>query len=187
MINSINKFHFFPIFKNMKNAQKGFTLLELLIVIGILAILVVAVLVTLNPAETQKKARDIQRLRDGSTLQSMLDQYINSGGAPSTCITSSTGCTSSGLTGVCGTGNWLGLNLCAYGNSVPVDPINTGTRRFVSAAGTAALNAEYKAKVSGSDYEVDVRQESTANSSKVANDGGNDSMSVEYGTSLTLL
>jgi len=173
------------------SSLKGFTLLELLIVIGILAILVVAVLVTLNPAETQKKARDIQRLKDGTTLRTMLEQYVASGGAvPANCLTSTTGCGSSGGTGVCAATNWLGLNLCAFGNTVPVDPNNGSIRSMVTGSGTAALTAEYRAALNaGRDYEIDIHLESTANSAKITSDGGTDSTTswVEYGSNLGLL
>src|SRR3989344_8558415 len=59
-----------------KIVQKAFTLVELLIVIGIIEILAVILLVTLNPAEAQRKARDAKRIKDAGTLQVILEQAV---------------------------------------------------------------------------------------------------------------
>ena len=59
----------------IKNS-KGFTLIELLVVIAIIAVLAVAVILTLNPAELLKQARDSTRLSDLSTLKSGLSLYL---------------------------------------------------------------------------------------------------------------
>ncbi|MBI4094278.1 MAG: type II secretion system protein [Candidatus Liptonbacteria bacterium] len=56
--------------------QKGFTLIELLIVIGIIAVLSVVVLLTLNPAELLRQARDSNRLSDIGTMKSALALYL---------------------------------------------------------------------------------------------------------------
>ncbi|HLD61872.1 MAG TPA: prepilin-type N-terminal cleavage/methylation domain-containing protein [Patescibacteria group bacterium] len=58
---------------NRKGA--GFTLLELLIVITILAILAVIIIFVLNPAETLRKSRDVQRLSDLATLKNAISLY----------------------------------------------------------------------------------------------------------------
>ena len=60
--------------KNKKN-QKGFTLIELLVVIAIIAILAVVVVLTLNPAELLRQARDSNRISDFATLKSALGLY----------------------------------------------------------------------------------------------------------------
>ena len=62
----------------MKNCEtkRGFTLLELLIVIAIIAVLAVIIIIVLNPAETLKKARDVQRMSDVSTLKTALGLYV---------------------------------------------------------------------------------------------------------------
>jgi prepilin-type N-terminal cleavage/methylation domain-containing protein len=60
--------------KNHKN-QKGFTLIELLVVIAIIAILSVVVILTLNPAELLRQARDSNRVSDMATLKSALSLF----------------------------------------------------------------------------------------------------------------
>lgn len=59
--------------KNRK--QKGFTLIELLVVIAIIAILAVVVVLTLNPAELLRQARDSNRISDFATIKSALALY----------------------------------------------------------------------------------------------------------------
>lgn len=60
--------------KNRKN-KKGFTLIELLVVIAIIAILSVVVILTLNPAELLRQARDSNRVSDFATLKSSLSLF----------------------------------------------------------------------------------------------------------------
>jgi prepilin-type N-terminal cleavage/methylation domain-containing protein len=60
--------------KNRKN-RKGFTLIELLVVIAIIAVLAVVVVLTLNPAELLRQARDSNRLSDFATMKSALALY----------------------------------------------------------------------------------------------------------------
>lgn len=58
-----------------KNIRKGFTLIELLVVIAIIAVLAVVVVLTLNPAELLRQARDSNRISDFATLKSALGLY----------------------------------------------------------------------------------------------------------------
>lgn len=55
--------------------SKGFTLIELLVVIAIIAILAVVVILTLNPAELLRQARDSSRVSDFATLKSSIGLY----------------------------------------------------------------------------------------------------------------
>jgi len=55
---------------------KGFTLIELLVVIAIIAILSVVVILTLNPTELLRQARDSNRISDMATLKSALSMYL---------------------------------------------------------------------------------------------------------------
>jgi len=57
------------------SSRKGFTLIELLVVLAIIAILAVVVVLTLNPAELLRQARDSNRVSDMSTLTSALGEY----------------------------------------------------------------------------------------------------------------
>jgi len=55
--------------------RASFTLIELLVVLAIVAILSVVVIMTLNPSELLKQARDSNRLSDLSTLNTALAAY----------------------------------------------------------------------------------------------------------------
>ena len=59
----------------MYSRPKGFTLIELLVVIAIIAILSVVVILSLNPSELLRQARDSNRLSDLATLNSALGLY----------------------------------------------------------------------------------------------------------------
>jgi prepilin-type N-terminal cleavage/methylation domain-containing protein len=61
---------------------KGFTLLELLIVIAILAVLSVALVLVLNPAESLRKSRDVQRMSDLATLKTAIGLYLTTVSSP---------------------------------------------------------------------------------------------------------
>ncbi len=182
-------------------AQKAFTLVELLIVIGIIGLLAVTVLLTLNPAEAQKRTRDTKRISDAQKIQAILEQYVNDGvavqGAWTTAITAAgAGTTSVGAGNAqsqpCAT-NWLGVNVCAYASSMPTDPSNNQRRTCTNSSGTAVNNCLmfYYVRFSGtnvapgSDYEIGVRQEATSNASKLSGDGGDASEWFEIFTSGT--
>lgn len=60
----------------MNKNSKGFTLIELLVVIAIIAILSVVVILTLNPAELLRQARDSNRIADLSTMKTAIGQYL---------------------------------------------------------------------------------------------------------------
>lgn len=176
---------------NMKKSLMGFTLIELLIVIGILSILVVTILITLNPAEAQKKSRDVKRMKDLQTLQAIVEQWIADGNAPfceSICYSSER----EGKT-IC-SDNWLhyqdgtAVNLCRYTNSVPVDPANNQQRSKVSTyQAPEPQYFRYVLKMQGSDYEINSLQESVSSIGNIRNDGGNSGDWVEVGSKLDLL
>lgn len=55
---------------------QGFTLLELLIVIAIIAILATVIVIVINPVEMLRRARDVQRLSDLSSLKTAIAMYL---------------------------------------------------------------------------------------------------------------
>lgn len=62
---------------NKRRAKKGFTLIELLVVIAIIAILSIVVVLTLNPAEMLRRARDSNRTSDLSIIKTSLSLYLS--------------------------------------------------------------------------------------------------------------
>jgi prepilin-type N-terminal cleavage/methylation domain-containing protein len=56
--------------------KAGFTLIELLVVIAIIAVLSVVVILSLNPAELLRQARDSNRISDMATLKSAISLYL---------------------------------------------------------------------------------------------------------------
>ncbi len=64
------------------DSHKGFTLIELLVVIAIVAVLSVVVILTLNPAELLRQARDSNRISDMATIRSALSLYLADVGTP---------------------------------------------------------------------------------------------------------
>lgn len=153
--------------KTLRQRQKGFTLVEILIVVALIAILAVVALITINPAEAQRRARDTQRLKDISTLQSIVEQYLSDN--PSTTFT--TDIVSSAGTFTCDA-NWIGLDLCSYANTVPIDPANRSTI-VAGTAGSAGGNAYYEFILDATgQYRICTRFESQANIAKATSDGG---------------
>ncbi|PIZ65836.1 hypothetical protein CO051_01280 [Candidatus Roizmanbacteria bacterium CG_4_9_14_0_2_um_filter_39_13] len=157
--------------------QKAFTLVELLIVIGIIGILAVVLLVTLNPAEAQRKARDAKRIKDAGVLQVVMEQAVaDSLIVDGADITGATGVNSGGTVAsrkpqdVCGATNWLKIDICNYAKSAPMDPLNGYSATLANEA--SALFPTYRVRVSGIDYEINVRQESAGNAGKLSGDGG---------------
>jgi len=188
--------------------QKGFTLIELLVVIAIIAILSVVVILTLNPAELLKQARDSNRISDLSTLKSAVSLYLADVSSPtitagsaycylsaagtSTCggrYTAATVTSSqSGVFKVDGTG-WVPVNFNAISSGAPIgnlpkDPINT-------TGGSSSTNLFYSyAAISTSTlFELDAKMESlkysaSGTSDVESTDGGNQNTLYETGTIL---
>lgn len=163
--------------KNSSLFSKGFTLIELLVVIAILSILTVLAVITLNPAEAQRKARDVQRLKDLNTVRTIVEQAMadNPGALTFTKTSSNANATPAS----CSTG-WLSqamkkstvaLNLCNYASTVPVDPVNGSATTIKSDGTTAVATAVYTINLSGSDYKICTYLEAKASSGKLTSDG----------------
>ncbi|MDP4010944.1 MAG: hypothetical protein Q8P72_01830, partial [Candidatus Roizmanbacteria bacterium] len=82
----------------------------------------------------------------------------------------------------CGSSSWLGQSVCEYASTVPVDPRNGTIGTCAGAATLTTCGMEYRAIISGTDYEINVRQESVSNASKVTGDGGDAVAGVGGGT-----
>ncbi|MBI4812422.1 prepilin-type N-terminal cleavage/methylation domain-containing protein [Candidatus Falkowbacteria bacterium] len=123
-------------FSVSKEKTRGFTLLELLIVIAIIAILSVILILVLNPAETLKKSRDVQRMSDLNTLKTAIGLILTSSSTPYLSAGNSTCLSGSGSTGVIYySSNEADVN-CAGSNpnegtdtgaTFAADPCKTGT------------------------------------------------------------
>jgi prepilin-type N-terminal cleavage/methylation domain-containing protein len=85
--------------------HEGFTLIELLVVIAIIAILAVVVVLTLNPAELLRQARDSNRISDFATIKSSIALYAEDV-ATTTTLCGSGGCANLYTAGV--TSTWSG-------------------------------------------------------------------------------
>lgn len=168
--------------KHLKSRANAFTILELLVVIGLIVLLAITLLVLLNPAEAQKRNRDAKRLRDVTTLQTVVSQYLEDGNTFGTNCTTTTPCSSlaagntDNVSAKAVAENWLGgtsADLSTYTQTVPVDPVN-GTGTCITGAGTPsnACSIYYRVAVSGRNYEINVRMESKADEKRVLGDGG---------------
>jgi len=61
--------------------QKGFTLVEFVVTVSIVAVIATTLIVTINPNEIFKQARDSRRMADLITLSTAISLYVNSGGS----------------------------------------------------------------------------------------------------------
>lgn len=202
-----NKLLFSVSRKKKHNSIQSFTLIEILTVLGIIALLMIMVLVAINPAEVQRKTRDQKRMKDLQTLQATIEQYLGTFTTPpSICGNASTVTCLSSIVSASnsqpcqpGGSNWLGFDACPYVSSVPSDPRNNTTITYQNADPAATTNsstgntptisgiAQYRLKLSGFDYEINIQQESASNKLNLTADGGNSYRWVEVGPSLILL
>lgn len=188
----------------MTKTNKGFTLIELLVVLAIVAILSVVVILTLNPAELLKQARDSNRVSDFATLKSAISLYLADVStpfigtttycyvsAPSTIATAtSTKCgfftntytivsTTAALgRNVNGTG-WIPVNFSAISSgapigNLPVDPVNSATW-FYAYAASSSLTFQLSTGLESAKY-------GSGSSSYMTNDGGGNNNAYETGT-----
>lgn len=191
--------------------KKGFTLIELLIVIAIVAILSAVVVLTLNPAELLRQARDSNRISDMSTIKSALSLYLADAATPvlaeapaaTRCFVStgatvtancggrhggSTGSTSTTPLAVDGTG-WVGNSLAA-GVGPNLTLISSGAPLSAwptdPIANSPTYFYSYAADTTANTFELNADMESTKFSSGSGDvestDGGNRPLIYETGT-----
>ncbi len=192
----------------MQQKQKGFTLIELLVVVSIIAILSVFVILTLNPAEILKQARDSQRISDMTTIKSAIALYLADVPSPSmgnanTCYGSAAltpkvaGCggrtsvndatvtTSTNAASTTGNG-WIPINFATISagtplGSEPLDPVNNATY-FYTYATNASPNFQFEATA----HMESTKYAQGGTSDVESTDGGSSSTVYEVGTNLGL-
>ncbi len=195
----------------MQSKQKGFTLIELLVVIAIIAVLSVVVILTLNPAELLRQARDSNRISDLNTMKSAISLFLvdtasSTGlGLYTTCYSSapnpnevSQQCnlifepdptvtsTKAAATApkVDGAG-WIPIDFTRISSGAPIGTLPVDP---VNATPTYYF---YRASSTAATFKMGVRLESSkygfgGGSDVVANDGGNNTSTYEVGTNLAM-
>ena len=131
----------------MRENNRAFTLIELLVVIAIIAILAVVVVLTLNPSELLRQARDSNRISDMATLKSALGTYSvdQSGqstfslGTSTICYNSTPSSTTSTFYGPNASGTWGATTTCASWFATAAS-IATTSGRSVNGTGWIPVN-----------------------------------------------
>ncbi len=182
--------------------QKGFTLIELLIVIAIIAVLAVVVVLTLNPAELLKQARDSNRVSDLSTLKSAVSLYLADGQSTTSAPWNTGNCYVDNALANCsgrfdsigtaqasssrtvdGTG-WIPISFTSISSGspigqLPVDPTRNANLYYAFKASSTTGYFEINADMESARYS------STGSGNVESNDGGDVSTLFEVGTNLT--
>jgi prepilin-type N-terminal cleavage/methylation domain-containing protein len=193
---------------------KGFTLIELLIVIAIIAVLAVVVVLTLNPAELLRQARDSTRLSDVASINGALAFYLadvpvgfgasGAGGAGSSlstgCFayvnpTSTITCSTMGFGVDTTVSNVSDLRTVDGTGWIPLDfsSVSTGSPFGilpVDPVNSTSTELYYRAAFTTTTYKVVALMESTKFSTGTSNvmnsDGGPDNSLLEAGSDLSL-
>lgn len=185
------------------NQEKGFTLIELLIVIAIVAVLATVVVLTLNPAELLRQARDSNRISDLSTLKSAMSLYLADGqstsawnnvtcyvdAAAAICVTArfsaNYATTATSTSRAVNATGWVPVNftLISSGSPIgqlPVDPVRDATHFYAYAASSSTGLFEVNAVMESTRY-------ANGGSGNVeSTDGGNNADLFEVGTKLDI-
>ena len=188
--------------------KQGFTLIELLVVIAIVAVLSVVVVLSLNPAELLRQARDSDRVSDTAILKSAVSLFLVDGLATSslslgtsnkcyidgpatnTCVgwfssqLASNGTSTTSTRSVNG-GGWVPINfsLLSAGSPMsaePIDPVNNSSY-FYSYISTTTSNGFKLAALMES-----IKYSASGTSDFESTDGGTSTSTYEQGTNLSL-
>src|SRR2546423_805779 len=138
--------------KNIKN-RKGFTLIELLVVIAIIAVLAVVVILTLNPAELLRQARDSNRISDFGTLKSAISLFLADVATTSANALGTYGTLYANGNGQTLAAAYVGASAGAYGYAgASATSVNSAgsSSRGISGAGTGWLPVKFDSISSGS-------------------------------------
>lgn len=187
-----------------KHSIKGFTLVELLVVIGVIAVLSVVVVLTLNPAELLRQARDSSRLSDMDSLKNALALYMGDVTGPNlgtslNCYVSTSGVTlpdcqtffpsattlsTSTSRAVDGTG-WIPVDFTQISSgapfaNLPIDPINNASYFYAYIASSTGPTFKTGAKMES------IRYGAGGDGNVVSTDGGVSNSTYERGTNLDL-
>ena len=184
--------------------NKSFTLIELLVVLALVAILSVVVVMTLNPAELIKQARDSNRLSDLSTINTALNLfsadvtsgfmgtstviYVSIPDTSPTCaniglpaIPTSTytyNCvTSANLRNTNGTG-WIPVNFQRISSNSPISQLPIDPQN--------ATSTKYYTYVTGGSWKVMATPESEKYTATAGTDGGSNIGQFEVGNNMSL-
>lgn len=184
--------------------NKSFTLIELLVVLALVAILSVVVVMTLNPAELIKQARDSNRLSDLSTINTALNLFsadVTSGfmgtstvvyvsipdNASSTCGSLGLPALPTGYTYNCvttaslrntnGTG-WIPVNFQRISSNSPISQLPIDPQNTTS--------TKYYTYVTGGSWQLSTRMESSKYQATTYTSGGADPSIYTIGNNLSL-
>jgi len=191
---------------------KGFTLLELLIVIAIIAILATILVIVINPVETLRRARDVQRLSDLSSVRTAIAMYMTVTPNPQlgecaltpsnptnrivylsqdAATTTVAGVVYAGtdVTAVDGTG-WIPVNFSAIAGgsplaALPLDPSQASTFD-VNDIATSTPIYRYACSDAPLAFELTARLESIAYGDVDVDEGGTNKMATDGGDSSDL-
>jgi prepilin-type N-terminal cleavage/methylation domain-containing protein len=188
----------------------GFTLIELLVTIAIISILSITVILTINPAELLRQARDSSRISDLSTLKIALSLYLVDTNSPNlasstngygSCYISAVGANAT-TTAKCGvfsntyTGN-VTSTATSYRNVNGAGwiPVNFSLLSYGSPFGSLPVDPlnnsvnyySYAATSSGYSFQIDAFMESkkynaSGTNDVVSTDGGTNNSVYEVGT-----
>ena len=188
-----------------RNFKSAFTLVELLVALGIVAVLSTVVIVTLNPAELMKQARDSNRISDLNTFNTTLGiyaadvvdattgtssiVYVSLPDSSPTCANLGLPTLSGGWTYSCatienykkidGTG-WIPVNLSRISFETPLSQLPIDPKSSTS------TGLYYTFVTAGSWWEFTSILESEKYGPRMVLDGGASENAFEHGTDLTL-